>query len=152
MKRSRMLYLICIGVFFLALCCVVTVTIVKDVQQAEASESKGSSKLAIVWTSGDRDVALKTVFMYTNNAKKQGWFDQVRLIVWGPSSLLLSVDKELQEYLRKMQDNGVELQACIACSNMYGVTEKLHGLGIEVKGMGKPLTEMMKTGWVTMTF
>ncbi|MBN1292422.1 MAG: DsrE family protein [Candidatus Latescibacteria bacterium] len=122
------------------------------VRTVEASQPKDPSKLAIVWTSGDRDVALKMVFMYANNAKKNKWFDQVRLVVWGPSSLLLSVDKELQDYVKTMKDNGVELQACIACSNMYGVTEKLRELGIEVKGMGQPLTEMLKSDWNTLTF
>ncbi|MFC1528790.1 DsrE family protein [Candidatus Latescibacterota bacterium] len=110
------------------------------------------SKLLVVWTSGDKDVAIKMVYMYTYNAKKQGWFDRVRFVVWGPSSKLLAEDKELQDYLQKMKDAGVEIQACIACANMYGVTDKLKKLGIEVKGMGVPLTEMLKTGWITMTF
>ncbi|WP_197092805.1 hypothetical protein [Labilibaculum euxinus] len=56
-------------------------------------------KLAVVWTSGDRDVALKMVFMYTYNAKKMGWWDEINLIVWGPSSKLLCEDAELQEYI-----------------------------------------------------
>ena len=33
-------------------------------------------KLVILWTSGDREVALKMVFMYTYNAKKYGWWDE----------------------------------------------------------------------------
>ncbi|MBT4485830.1 MAG: DsrE family protein [Candidatus Latescibacteria bacterium] len=119
---------------------------------AQEKKAEEPSKLLVVWTSGDKDVAIKMVYMYTYNAKKQGWFDRVRFVVWGPSSKLLAEDKELQDYLKKMKNAGVEIQACIACANMYGVTERLRELGIEVKGMGVPLTEMLKTGWTTMTF
>ena len=110
------------------------------------------SKLLVVWTSEDRDVALKMVFMYTYNAKKNGWWDEIRLLVWGPSSKLLSEDKELQEYIQKMKDEGIELLACIVCADMYGVSEKLRELGFDVRGMGVPLTEMLKSDWTTVTF
>ena len=110
------------------------------------------SKLVVVWTSGDREVALKMVFMYTYNSKKYAWWDKVRLIVWGPSSKLLSEDKELQDYLSKMKEGGVELLACKACADMYGVSDKLKELGIEVKYIGKDLSEMLQAGWTCLTF
>ena len=120
----------------------------------DAQESSGSepSKLLVVWTSGDKEVAMKMVYMYTYNSKRQGWWDEVRFLIWGPSSKLLSEDKELQDYLKKMKDDGVELLACKACSDMYGVSVTLEELGVDVKYMGSPLTEMLKTGWVTLTF
>ena len=95
--------------------------------------------LAVVWTSGDRDVALKMVFMYTLNAKRRGWANEVELIVWGPSSKLVSHDVELQEEIAAMRDAGVVLKACKACSDSYGVSDKLQELGIEVKYMGVEL-------------
>jgi hypothetical protein len=110
------------------------------------------SRLAVVWTSGDRDVALKMVFMYTLNAKRRGWFDEVQLIVWGPSSKLLSVDEELQSEVAQMKAAGVELTACKACADSYGVSETLTELGVDVKYMGQPLTEMLKGDWVVTTF
>jgi hypothetical protein len=110
------------------------------------------SKLLVVWTSGDREVALKMVYMYTFNAKKRGWWNEIRFLVWGPSSKLLSEDAELQDYIKKMKEEGVELLACKACSDSYGVSEKLEALGVEVKYMGVPLTEMLKSDWVTVTF
>ena len=39
------------------------------------------SRLAVLWTSGDPEVALNVAFMYTLNARRQGWFDEVTLIV-----------------------------------------------------------------------
>jgi hypothetical protein len=119
-----------------------------NVQDADA----GQSRLAVLWTSGDRDVALKMTFMYTLNAKTQGWFDEVTLIVWGPSSKLLAEDPELQTEVARMAEAGIELVACKACADSYGVSEALEGIGIEVKYMGQPLTEMLKGDWKVLTF
>ena len=111
-----------------------------------------SSRLAVLWTSGDREVALKVAFMYTGAASRQGWFDEVLLIVWGPSARLLAEDPALQARVAAMQDEGVEVVACRACADGYGVTTVLEGLGIEVKFMGQPLTEMLKGDWEILTF
>ena len=108
--------------------------------------------LLVVWTSGDKEVALKMVFMYARNSMKKAWWDRVKLVVWGPSSNLLAQDKELQEQVKIMQDFGVEMYACITCADMYGVTDALQELGIEVIPMGVPLTEMLKGEWKTVTF
>ncbi len=116
------------------------------------SSQERISRLAVLWTSGDREVALNTAFMYTHNAKVRGWFDEVTLIVWGPSSRLLSEDGELQEYVARMEEAGVEVVACRACADTYGVSEILEGMGIDVKYMGEPLTEMLKGDWEILTF
>lgn len=110
-----------------------------------------SNKLAVLWTSGDPDVAEKMGFMYTYNAKKQGWFDEVVLVVWGPSAKLLSENKMLQDYVKKMIDAGVVVEACVACARMYGVDKQLAEMGIDVKGMGVPLTNYLKNGWKTLS-
>ena len=131
---------------------IVTIHFISSHLSAQENSASDQSRLCVVWTSGDKEVATNMVFMYTLNAKRQGWFDTVRLVIWGPSSKLLSEDKDLQDYLEKMKDAGVELQACIACANIYGVTEKLKSLGVEVKGMGLPLSDMLKSDWKTVTF
>ncbi|MBU2551960.1 MAG: DsrE family protein [Proteobacteria bacterium] len=115
-------------------------------------KTEATGKLCVIWSSGDPDVAEKLVFMYTRNAKLRGWWEQVRLVVWGPSAKLLSDDPNLREQIGAVSQAGVELQACKACSDMYGVSDDLAALGIEVKYMGQPLTEMLKSDWVMLTF
>ncbi len=112
----------------------------------------GAGRLAVVWSSGDPEVADRVCFMYTHNAKKQKWFEEVTLIVWGPSARLLAADKDLQAKVKTMIDDGVTVQACQACADSYGVTESLRKLGIEVKYMGKPLSDLIKDGWKILTF
>ena len=101
-------------------------------------------KLVVVWTSGDREVALKMVFMYTYNAKKYKWWDDITLLVWGPSSKLLSEDEELQDYVKKMLDEGIEVLACKGCADMYEVSDDLEQIGITVRYTGKDLTNFIK--------
>jgi hypothetical protein len=118
-----------------------------------AQESvKSKSKLAVLWTSGDPDVAHRVAFMYTHNAKKVGWFDEVTLIVWGPSQRILVGDKDLQAKVKAMQDDGILVEACIACAMSFGLVEELKALGISVRGMGMPLTEYLKSDWKVLTF
>ncbi|MGM0602535.1 MAG: DsrE family protein [Bacillota bacterium] len=110
-----------------------------------------NNNLAVLWTSGDIEVAKKMVFMYVFNAKKQNWFENVTFIVWGPSSRLLSENKSLQEEIKKFIKVDIKVEACKACSDEYGVSEKLEDLGIEVKYMGKPLSDYLKDDMKVLT-
>ncbi|MFC2134183.1 DsrE family protein [Bacteroidota bacterium] len=121
-------------------------------ETAEKKELKPEEKLVVLWTSGDKDVAMKMVYMYTYNAKKYGWWEDITFIVWGASAKLLSEDKDLQEYIAKMKDEGIDLKACKACADMYGVSEKLEELGVIVKYMGVDLTNYIKEGRHVLTF
>ncbi|NHB70363.1 DsrE family protein [Bacteroidales bacterium M08MB] len=111
-----------------------------------------SDTLVILWTSGDPDVALKMVFMYAGTSARVKWWGHVRLIIWGPSSKLTAENPEIQQGIAKMQENGVVIDACKACADDYGVSDKLSSLGIDVKYMGKPLTEYLKSGKTVLTF
>ena len=118
----------------------------------EMKEEIAANHLLIVWTSGDPEVAHKMVFMYAFNAQKNGWWDQVTLLVWGPSSKLSSEDKDIQASLNKMKEEGVELLACKGCADQYGVSSKLEELGIEVKYTGTYLTDFIKSGKKVISF
>jgi hypothetical protein len=46
----------------------------------------------------------------------------------------------------------VDVEACAACAELYGVTEKLKELGVIVRGMGLPLTEMLQDeSWAVLS-
>ena len=123
----------------------------KTMAQSE-NNKKGEDKLVIVWTSDDPYVAERVALMYTHAAKTAGWFNEVTLIIWGPSAKLTAENLKIQEKLKAMQKDGVEIQACIVCADEYGVTEDLKNLDFEVKGMGKPLTDYLKSEAKVLTF
>ena len=122
-----------------------------ETETAETVDIPANEKLVVVWTSGDREVALKMVFMYTLNSKRFNWWQDITLVVWGPSAKLLVEDKELQDYLAKIIESGTVVKACKGCADQYGVSEQLEALGIEVKYMGE-LTDYLKEGRHVITF
>jgi hypothetical protein len=120
---------------------------------AQPSESASDKDhLVVVWTSSDPYVAEKMVFMYTHAAQTAGWFSKVTLIIWGPSAKLTAENRMIQEKLKAMQADGVIIEACIACARSYNVDDDLENLGFDVKGMGKPLTDYLKSDARVMTF
>ena len=110
------------------------------------------NRLAVIWSSADREVARTVCFMYTHNAKRNNWFDEVHLIIWGPSALMLSHDLELQVEIQAMKQSGVVVEACQRCTDMLRVSDELRELDIDVKPMGLPLTNMLKDCWKVLTF
>jgi peroxiredoxin len=111
---------------------------------AQEEKKNEGEKLTIVWTSGDPEVAHRMVLMYGKAAKTNQWFDEVRLVIWGPSARLVAADKDIQAKLKEMKEAGIILQACVVCADSYGVSERLKELGIEVKPMGKPLSNIIR--------
>lgn len=126
----------------------------KAASATATQQLRPDEKLVVVWTSGDRDVAMKMVFMYAYNATtaRFGWWQDITLVVWGPSAKLLAEDEELQAYVGKMREAGITLEACKACADMYGASESLAGLGVDVKYMGDVLTGYIKEGRHVLTF
>jgi len=111
---------------------------------AEGETEEPTGKLMVVWTSADPDVADKVCLMYTHAAKAYGWFAEVTLVVWGPSQRLLAGDPTIQAKIKAMQEDGVVVEACIACARKLELVDELQALDIDVKGMGVPLTEALK--------
>ncbi len=138
-------------VFFLSFILLVLISSFNGTTQS-GIQVNDPDHLVVVWTSDDPYVAERVALMYTHAAKTAGWFSEVTLIVWGPSAKLASENLKIQEKLKAMQKDGVEIRACIVCADAYGVTKDLEKLGFDVRGMGKPLTDYLKSGAKVLTF
>jgi hypothetical protein len=119
-------------------------TTLKAMAQSEMQAIE-PDKLVVLWTSDDPLLAERMALMYTHAAKTAGWFSEVTLIIWGPSAKLVAENLKIQEKLLAMQKDGIVIEGCVVCSNAYGVTEELKKLGFDIKGMGKPLTDYLKS-------
>lgn len=115
-------------------------------------ETSTQDHLVVIWSSDDPYVAEKVTFMYTHAAKRAGWFKEVTLIIWGPSAKLTAENLKIQEKLKAMQKDGVIIEACIACAASYEVDDDLEDLGFDVRGMGEPLSNYLKSGAKVLTF
>jgi hypothetical protein len=109
-------------------------------------------KLCVVWTTGEKDVAMRTVFVYLMDAKSMGWWDEINLVIWGPSAKLLASDEEVQMELDFVMQSGIYTEACRGCTEAYGVTAKIKSLGIDVKYMGEALTKYLQSEARVITF
>jgi len=108
-------------------------------------EESNNNELLVMWTSGEVETAKHMVFMYTLNAKLQGWWEEVTLLIWGAASRLILEDETLQAELVKMQTAGVKIIACKACAQKMEVVEKLEALGIKVFFTGQFLTDWLQS-------
>ena len=105
-----------------------------------------NDNLLILWICGDKDVAEKMVFMYAINSMKEKLWNEVTLLIWGPSSKLISEDESIKDQIKEMISMGVKVIACKQCADSYGVSNKLSEIGIDVFNTGIFLTVWMKAG------
>jgi len=120
---------------------------ISDSNQQTATVQR-DDRLVVVWTSGDPEVALDMVLMYTYNAKKQGWWKDVTLVVWGPSQRLVVENEEIKAYIKKIKAAGITVEACKACADELKVTDGLTACSVDVNYMGTPLTRYIKNAHV----
>ncbi len=114
--------------------------------------SEEQNKITLLWSSGDKEVFTKLVFPYCYNSMANNWWNEVTLIVWGPSEKLTAEDEEIQNNIKQLLDSNVNITSCKWCSDKYGVSEILADLGIDVKYMGEPLTEILHSNTKVLTF
>ncbi len=120
--------------------------------QEQEQPIDNSDKLAVMFVSDDPMVGERVAFMYTVNAKRQGWFDDVVFIIWGPSAKLVGENIKMQEQVKELIKAGVRVEACKACSDAYETSDELVEIGVDVKYMGKPLTQYLKSDYKVLTF
>ncbi len=138
--------------FILSIALFSTSASAQDAPPPPPAMAASSDTLLVVWSSGDLEVAEKVCFMYTYNAKKWGWFDEIIFVIWGPSQKLLAENESLQKRVDKMREEGIIVEACVACARMYEIDDDLRNMGIDVKGMGTVLTKYLKAGYPNITF
>ncbi len=108
-------------------------------------------KLSILWVNDDPDVAHNMVFMYAINSKVKAWWEEVDIIIWGPTAKLVAENETIQEKIKLAQHAGVNIVACLACAAQFGVVDNLKQLDIDVKFMGEPLTAILKNNEKILT-
>ena len=102
------------------------------------------NKLLIVWSSGEIEVAKKLVLLYGSVMLERKYWDKATIMIWGPSAKLLAEDKKLQEQFKVVRDSGVKFNACVVCTDDYGVSEQLKELGVDLIHTGEMLTEALQ--------
>jgi hypothetical protein len=104
------------------------------------------NKINILWTTDNKDTIFNLLSMYAINSKIYDWWKTVNVIIWGASAKLIGIDVQVQAEIIEMSNHGVSIEACKDCCDKFGVTDRLIQLGINVRYMGEPLTDYIKSG------
>ena len=108
-------------------------------------------KLNILWTTDNKDTVLQMLVMYATNSRSNGWWQEVNVIIWGASAKLVGTDTQIQAEVLEMLNHGITIEACKACTDNLGVTDRLTELGVNVRYMGEVLTNYLKSGEKVLT-
>ena len=105
-----------------------------------------SNTAKILWTTDNKDTAMNMICLYAHNAKLQGWMENVSILIWGASQTLISQDKELQDKIKEMVKDGVEVVACKKCAQNLEVVDTLESCDINLYFTGELLSSWVKEG------
>ncbi len=108
-------------------------------------------KLAVILVSGDAKV-LEMGLVYAKNVVKHEWMSDMKLYFFGPSEVTIGTDPDLQAIVKEIIAEGITPTACKWCSDKYGVSDLLIGLGCAVDYIGAPVSTAIQDGYVPMTW
>jgi len=108
------------------------------------------SKLLVIIATKDKEKALSGL-MYARNAWGGAWFDDVKVVFFGPSEKLMVNDEEVEEAVKNIKVVG-EIFACKAISNRENISEEIEKLGVTVMGVGSVISNFIKDGYVPMVW
>ncbi len=103
-----------------------------------------NQELLILWTNDNIGTSINMVLMYAENAKINGWWEDVTVLIWGSTAKLVAENQEIQNYIRAILSEKVRVIACRQCAENYNVVENLEKLKIEVFYTGQFLTDWLK--------
>lgn len=102
--------------------------------------------LHILWTNADPITSHHMVMMYATNSMLNGWWDSVKVIIWGAPAKYVVDDSKIQERIKIARQAGVEFSACISCANNLEITGELEELHIETIRWGEKLSNLLQNG------
>ena len=109
-----------------------------------------SDKALVIIATGETEKAL-TGLMWSTNALRFGWMEDVRVIFFGPAQNLALENDQVKE----MAQGLAEAEKPIFCkfiSDRDGNSEQLEQMGMEVQYVGKIIADFIKDGYVPMVW
>jgi hypothetical protein len=109
-----------------------------------------TSKVVIIIATGDRKKAL-TGLMYAQNAIKHNWLNDVKIIYFGPSERLLTIDEEVREAVKTLAKSST-CYACKFLSDQDEISDAIADLGVKVEYVGTILSNLIEEGYIPMVW
>lgn len=109
------------------------------------------NKLAVLWKTDSIIDIEELLVPYVFASKKNKWWDDVSVIIWGASQKIVSENERLQDYIKKMLEAGIRVHACKKCADDLCVADKLSNIGVDVLYTGVLLTEFLQSDSKVLT-
>ncbi len=110
-----------------------------------------SDKVLIILSTSDAGKA-QTGAIYALNALRNGWMDEVKIILFGPAQDLLLENEKFRELILEYQEIEESVVACKFISNRDKKGEALDKIGIRVEYVGEMISNYIKEGYVPMVW
>lgn len=104
-----------------------------------------AGRLVVVWADAGKAAALEMLFQYLRDCLTHHWWQEVELVLWGPSVELMEQDGDIAAELQVLKNLGCRLTACVACLRRYRAGEAARRLGVQPKPMSQALTGYLQS-------
>jgi hypothetical protein len=105
------------------------------------------AKVLIWLASGDRN-KLMPGLIWGLNAKRRGWVEEVRVVVFGESEKTLMEDDELYSMVHEIEGTTF----CRHVAEKEGTLAELEKKGAKVVYVGEPIARAITEGYTVLTF
>ncbi|MCL4478451.1 MAG: hypothetical protein M1381_05030 [Deltaproteobacteria bacterium] len=108
-------------------------------------------KVLVIVSTENREKALGAL-VFVQNSLKNGRFEDLKLILFGPSEKLASADQALQSIIADIVSMKGNPIACKAISDMHNIGKELTSLGFKLEYVGDPIGQFINDGYLPMVF
>lgn len=103
------------------------------------------NKLVVLWKSDNMIDVNEMITPYILASKKNGWWDEVEVIIWGASQNVVVSDDETKRRVALMLKLGIKVYACKKCAIDLNIEHALTDLNINVIYTGELLTQCLQS-------
>lgn len=107
-------------------------------------------KLLVLISTAEKEKAL-TGLLYSVNALKRNWYEDVKVYFMGPIEKLITEDKDIQDKMQALFEFKPPF-ACKAVSDKENISSELEKLGYQLEYIGQSISDDINNGYIPMVF
>lgn len=110
-----------------------------------------AKKVMVILANGDPDV-LRSGLEFSYNATSKEWFEDIKIILFGPSEETILNDPDCLERANDIMGLQKDVTACKWVSDNSGVSTQLHETGFKVESVGVLVSSAINDDYVPMVW
>ena len=102
----------------------------------------------LIWLASGERSKLMPGLLWGVNAKRHGWVDEVRVVVFGDSQQTVAGDEEMFSMVQEIEGT----LFCRHVAETEGTVEQLEAKGANLAYVGEPIGKAIAEGFTVLTF